>query len=963
MFSYNPFISGNDNKNNNNKSLSVNPFANINNNNTSSFSNSFFGNNNYNNAFKKETNISTNPFLTTSNNTNNFQQNNDQLKNPFANMSNNNSSSNIYNPFVSSSNNNNNNNNLNFSFSNNNKTNSNPFLNNNTNISNFNSNNNSNNNIFSNLGTNVNNNGNNNMSNNNIFNNNNLQSSITNPFAINSNNNSISNNNFNTNTISNPFSTTNTNPFLNNNNNNSSPFSNNNSNLNNPFNNSNNNIFNNSNNNNNNTNPFSNISVNNNNNNNNPFNINNNNLNNSVNPFNNINSNIFNNNNNNNPFNLNNNTNQINFNSNNNNNINMFNNNYNNSAHQLNFNNTNNNIFQNNSNNSNNNISFLANNNNNFNTINFQNQNQNSSMFNNNNNNFNSNILNNNNNNTNNNNSNSQIQTKESEFLDDSKKIPLEVQLKNKFEPTDFHVIYNSILNSNRDDLRLSVIDYKTNNLLYDSIIKYNKKNDIDKIDNSNIISKILEERKKKQKNYILNKKEQLSYKDYLESIYKNKDETKEEISSKHQQKYNNKNNSIYNSISNLINSNNKNNKFKSEKLKNKSLFLDYKIPTYNNFYMKPNTEEKTSVNVLKLSKSLKGNIFEEIKESMDESLLESENSKNNSNDIKIKSNKKNIDEKLINILDSDGKKQKFESKGKNINNSGIKDVADENIKEVEFEPEILYNVIMIVKDSSDKEIYRKRVELTKATTLKIDLDLLYSETITKLKCLNIDCKYGFKYYFADSVELPQVGKINIMDYDYLTEKVYVKYLTMQIKVIDTKNITEEEAMKNKQLYCKLTKYNVLEPPLEKLNKYNLFNYRLGITIQFPYYMMIYFKEYESHDFTGINFDELEYNGFTEINFDENYNKDYSIIKKLYDVRIAIFYTGIGIQIVDKLKIIKFLMEYLYKRYNAEFITIEKYSRKILLVTKVENLFKLKNETQEMYEDFKKRMDELKNSL
>ena len=118
--------------------------------------------------------------------------------------------------------------------------------------------------------------------------------------------------------------------------------------------------------------------------------------------------------------------------------------------------------------------------------------------------------------------------------------------------------------------------------------------------------------------------------------------------------------------------------------------------------------------------------------------------------------------------------------------------------------------------------------------------------------------------------------------------------------------------------------------------------------------MSIIFNDKETYDFSGVNLDELCYDGDTEIYFDDkNYIKDYSSMKKLWDVRICLIYRGIGSLYEDKPEINKIIFNYLNKRYIAELIDINNNEKGIFILTKFENLFLTLNESKNIYNEFR----------
>ena len=118
-------------------------------------------------------------------------------------------------------------------------------------------------------------------------------------------------------------------------------------------------------------------------------------------------------------------------------------------------------------------------------------------------------------------------------------------------------------------------------------------------------------------------------------------------------------------------------------------------------------------------------------------------------------------------------------------------------------------------------------------------------------------------------------------------------------------------------------------------------------------YMSVIFTSNKTYDFTGINFDELCYDGDTEIYFDDiNFDKKNSSMKKLWDESVYLVYKGIGSLYKDRPIINNILVNYLNKRYFAQFYEVD--NGTITLITKFENLFLTEKESKMLYEEFKK---------
>ena len=875
--------------------------------------------------------MTTNPFLN-GNNSSSFN-------NPFISRSETNIITNS-NPFLINTNNNNNNNSS-ISFGNNN-TNNNPFLTNTNNNSSFFSYNSTNN--FTNPFT----------QNNNQTNNNNpfikiATSSSSFPFpSLNGNN--TTNNNITTNT-NNPFNSTinrgsqspsfgfsknnggNTNPFLTNNNNN--PFIKNNNNSSSSFN----------------TNPFiqNNNTGNNSNNNSNPFNSllnnnSNNNTNNNSNPF-----SILNTNNSSNLINNNNNNNSI-FNINNNN----INNSYNNSSFNP-FNNDNgnsNNVISNNltfnsTNNNNNTITFgfrptsSINNSTNICSSNFQNSNfnsiSNSTNTSINSTNNNSNIFNNNQNNNLSINQNFQIEnsfnsninynntttsgTNSNDKESMPKSIPLSKILSLKYQSPEFLEEVLTKLNEEKDNIKviknsIGANDYT--NFIIDSILSSSdSKNENRKYEEEDEFSQLLKSKKLEQQMEKERIKEEELYKKYLNDIYKkNEKEELNKITKSNSQKLIEKQNNInkLKLIEKRRNSQSSNNsETKNDNYNNSDNLNNFNINkniVINNININNNrTQFNKTKNNLRFNKSQRNSInslksYEIIEEEINEDDNESINSNNNFND-------------------------------KNF----------------------IYNININVYDIENKKIFNKELKLGENGNYILDLDKLYFQILEDLKVFKIECKYGLKYIINDFLLNQYIGKINLLEFEasgYIkTEESFEKNINMRVEIINENSISEQQALLNPQLYFKNPKHYLLYPDPKIIINSNLFKYNKGLEIIFKY-MSIIFTDKETYDLTGINLGEICYDGDTEIYFDDNnYSKEYSSMKKLWNIRICLIYKGLGLLYKDQQNINKIIFNYLNKRYHAEMIDINNDNKDIYIITKFENLFLTLNESKILYEKFK----------
>ena len=672
---------------------------------------------------------------------------------------------------------------------------------------------------------------------------------------------------------------------------------------------------------------------------------------------------------NNNPFlSLNNNLNSNNTNTNNlsfqsNNSINYFNNNSNNNISFLN----NNNLFNNNGNsNENKNNSFNSINNN---TISFgfsqssTNSNSTNPFYGNNlqNNNLSSNSYNNNfNNNTNfnnnisvsqnlqNENNNFIIRNNEINNIIEEKKslrksVPLSTILSLRFQSEDFLEEVLIKLNEDKDDINLlknAVGKDNCTEFIIDSILSSKtKKERKKKYEKENELNKKLKKKKLEEKIRMERIKEEEKYKKFLKEFYKKHEmeELKKSIKST-SQKTRSENN--LNKIRNSYNS---------------SQFKNHSVSEINNMYESVNNNSYNN----KEKDILHNNIFNE----NNNLIVNNINIKNinyktqfikekNRYDITRKRNSQTV-RNSVNSLNSINTISSIDI----IEETNEEESDDINIKETKYN-EIVYNIDIKVYDQENKKIFNKNLILNKKTHYFLNLDKLYYEIIETLRILNIECKYGLKY-FMNNYELKEnVGKINLLEYEVLgyinTEKDYYKNIDMGIEIIDEKDITEKEALLNPQLHFKNPKHYFLVPNPTIIFNSNLFKYDKGLEILFQY-MSVIFNDKETYDITGINIGELCYDGDTEIYFDdENFIKEFSSMKKLWDIRIGLIYRGIGSLYEDNPKINNIIFNYLNKRYMAEMIDINNKDKEIFIVTKFENLFFTLKESQNLYNEFKK---------
>ena len=372
-------------------------------------------------------------------------------------------------------------------------------------------------------------------------------------------------------------------------------------------------------------------------------------------------------------------------------------------------------------------------------------------------------------------------------------------------------------------------------------------------------------------------------------------------------------------------------------------------------------TKKKSKTQILPKSKSreIKINISEEKKYSNSTSYKRKKNkdilsmsiSSSNSNNSMNMNEEKNAVESIFQSRNSwyDNQKDKFDIIEEDINEEDKDDIIFSN-------KYISYKVTITVYDQKKSVLFKKYIIIDKNNHYLIDFDKLYNEVVSTLKVLNTNCKYGLFYKLNDLELGKKVGKINLLELDLLgkikSSDTLNKNISLEVSVIDGNNISEMEALLNPQLLCKMTKHYLLIPNLQFINSCNLFKYKEGIEIMFKYISVI-FTSNKAYDFTCINFDELCYDGDTEIYFDDiNFDKKNSSMKKLWDEPISLVYKGIGSLYSDKPIINNILVNYLNKRYFAQFYEVK--NGTITLITKFENLFLTEKESKTLYEEFKK---------
>ena len=301
---------------------------------------------------------------------------------------------------------------------------------------------------------------------------------------------------------------------------------------------------------------------------------------------------------------------------------------------------------------------------------------------------------------------------------------------------------------------------------------------------------------------------------------------------------------------------------------------------------------------------------------------------KNEKDDIKriiqLNSFKQNINNSLL--YNSEQKKKKIILD--DINDNENKNKTENN------NVDIVYKIFIKVINVKKETIFDKNIVIDKSRNYILDLDKLYINITSTLNILNVNCKYGLNYKLNDFEIDKSIRKLNLLEYDaqgfIKTENNYYKELRMEISIINTENISKEEALLNPQLHCRNDKNYKLNPTLDIINNSNLFEYNKGLEIIFENISII-FSNKELYDFTSINFDELCYDGNYDIFFDESkYKKEKSTFKKLWDKNICLIYKPLNSEN-------KIFIEFLVKRYSAEFF--EETEGKIFLVTKLKNLF------------------------
>ena len=334
------------------------------------------------------------------------------------------------------------------------------------------------------------------------------------------------------------------------------------------------------------------------------------------------------------------------------------------------------------------------------------------------------------------------------------------------------------------------------------------------------------------------------------------------------------------------------------------------------------------------------------------------ENIKNEEKGEKIEEEKKEeIKEKEI--IKEREKEENKEDKVKNKDNEQKEENEENEQKDEEYDNGPIYDLLLIVKSQDNEEIFQKNILIDKSSDYQLDLDKIFQIIISTLRQKNISYKYGLSYKISYLDLEEKVGLINILEYDILSEVEekdgkYIKKLNMEINIINGKNISEDELLGNPQLYCKLTKNYTIIPTIKVINCYNLFKYNKGLKIIFKYITILFNKD-EIYDLTFVNFDEFMYNEDTEIFFDtKNYLVENSTMKKIENNNITLIYRGIGTKYEDNLNNKNILMDYLNKRYKCENYRYDSFNNQIILFTKLGNLLISEEESNLLYEEFKR---------
>ena len=462
---------------------------------------------------------------------------------------------------------------------------------------------------------------------------------------------------------------------------------------------------------------------------------------------------------------------------------------------------------------------------------------------------------------------------------------------------------------------------------------------------------------------------EEKRYQKYL----KNLNDKKEKGKSKNIMFKENKNRKSILEQFNIKKKNSKNSSFKSNK---NTQELNFKQK------LDDNTSKK-EINKIEINISENSNKINNISKQLDKKEKPTNNISAEENNINIKSNnnnikkdnnrdiiKNNINTENNDISNDDGvkifKKENENMEIKNNNNLDDLEELEENIGNLKLERnkdnDLIYNILLKIKDKENKEISKKMIEIDKSTNYKLDLDKLFLLSTSILNKKKLSYKYGISYKIGYLDLEEKVGVINLLEYDILSmcdeRNPNIKNLDMEINIINKDNLSENDLLNNPQLYCKLTKDYDISPKLKFINKCNLFRYTKGLKISFKYLSIIFNKD-EIYDLTFVNFDEFSYNGDTEIFFDKNFDIENSSMKKIWNQKLTLIYGGIGIKYKNNEKNKNILIEYLLKRYSCDEYKLDENNNQIILNSEIKNLLISEEESNHFYKEMQNNINEI----